>query len=52
MFCANAIKFHRKSGGAQPRDLRFNGPLLEMLGERGAPVDSLRRCYDTDSLRD
>jgi hypothetical protein len=25
----NAIKFHRKSGGAKPRDLRFRGPLLE-----------------------
>ena len=25
----NAIKFHRKSGGAKPRDLQLPGPLLE-----------------------
>src|ERR1700733_10523313 len=31
MRCANAARFHRKSGGAKPRDLRFRGPLLEML---------------------
>ena len=26
---AGAIKFHRKSGGAEWRDLQFSGPLLE-----------------------
>jgi hypothetical protein len=31
MGCANATRFHRKSGGAQPRDLQFNGPILEMF---------------------
>src|ERR1700722_11721933 len=29
MRCTNATKFHRKSGGAEPRDLRVKGPLLE-----------------------
>jgi hypothetical protein len=27
----NAINLHRKSGGAQPRDLRFSGPFLGMF---------------------
>jgi hypothetical protein len=27
----NAIKFHRKSGGAKPRDLQSRGPFLEVL---------------------
>jgi hypothetical protein len=36
MKCANAIKLDRKFG--------------VRLGERGAPVDCLRRCYDTDSF--
>jgi hypothetical protein len=27
----NATKFHRKSGGAERRDLQFSGPLVEML---------------------
>jgi hypothetical protein len=31
MKCTNANKFHRKSGGAQWRDLQFNGPALEMF---------------------
>ena len=31
MKCTNAIKFHRKSGGAQWRDLQFCGPLVEMF---------------------
>jgi hypothetical protein len=31
MQCTNAAKFHRKSGGAQWRDLQFRGPLLEMF---------------------
>jgi hypothetical protein len=29
----SATKFNRKSGGAQPRDLQFSGPFLEMLFE-------------------
>jgi hypothetical protein len=29
MRSVNATKFHRKSGGAKPRDLQFRGPLLE-----------------------
>jgi hypothetical protein len=28
---ATATRFHRKSGGAKPRDLRFNGPIMEMF---------------------
>jgi hypothetical protein len=28
---ANAIQVNRKSGGAQPRDLQFRGPFLEMF---------------------
>jgi hypothetical protein len=31
MKSVNATKFHRKSGGAKPRDLRFRGPFLEMF---------------------
>ena len=31
----NATKYHRKSGGAKPRDLRFYGPVLEMFFNRG-----------------
>jgi hypothetical protein len=31
MKCINATKFHRKSGGAQWRDLQFCRPLLEMF---------------------
>jgi hypothetical protein len=31
---ANATKFNRKSGGAQPRDLQFSGPFLEMFFDR------------------
>jgi hypothetical protein len=31
MKCNNATKFHRKSGGAQWRDLQFRRPLLEMF---------------------
>jgi hypothetical protein len=27
----NATKFYRKSGGAQPRDLRFYRPFVEMF---------------------
>jgi hypothetical protein len=30
----NATKFHRKSGGAERRDLQFNGPILEMFFDR------------------
>ena len=31
----NATGLHRKSGGAQWRDLRFSGPFLEMFFDRG-----------------
>jgi hypothetical protein len=31
MKCINATKFHRKSRGAQWRDLQFCRPLLEMF---------------------
>jgi hypothetical protein len=31
----NAIKLHRNSGGAKPRDLRFCGPLLEIRNDKG-----------------
>jgi hypothetical protein len=27
----SATKFHRKSGGARPRDLQFRGPFVEMF---------------------
>jgi hypothetical protein len=33
MKCTNATKFHRKSGGAEWRDLQFKGPILEMFSE-------------------
>jgi hypothetical protein len=31
MKCINAIKFHRKSGVAEWRDLQFSGLVLEMF---------------------
>jgi hypothetical protein len=31
MKCDSATNSYRKSGGAQPRDLRFSGQILEML---------------------
>jgi hypothetical protein len=31
MKCTNTTKFHRKSGGAKPRDLRSYGRVLEMF---------------------
>jgi hypothetical protein len=34
--CDNATKFHRKSGGAEPRDLRFRGPVLGMFSRQSA----------------
>jgi hypothetical protein len=34
MRSVNATKFHRKSGGAKPRDLQFRGPFLEMFFDR------------------
>jgi hypothetical protein len=34
VLCDDATKFHRKSGGAKPRDLRFSRPLLEMFSNR------------------
>ena len=43
MKCTNATKFHRKSGVAQWRDLRFRGPFLGMFstgattGPAGSP---------------
>jgi hypothetical protein len=33
MKCINAMNLNRKSGGAQPRDLRFSGPFLDMFFE-------------------
>jgi hypothetical protein len=37
MKCDNATKFHRKSGGAQWRDLPFSGLVLEMFLDRTYP---------------
>jgi hypothetical protein len=34
---ANATYFYRKSGGAQPRDLRFSGSFLGMFFNRAWP---------------
>jgi hypothetical protein len=34
MRSVNATKFHRKSGGAKPRDLQLYGPFLEMFFDR------------------
>jgi hypothetical protein len=31
MRSVNATKFHRKSGGAKPRDLQFRGPFVKTL---------------------
>ena len=39
MKCTNAIKFHRKSGGAQWRDLQFYGPFLEMFRQASSAVE-------------
>jgi len=38
MKCISATKFHRKSGGAQWRDLQFCGPLLEMFFDRSVEI--------------
>jgi hypothetical protein len=46
---ANATKFNRKSGGAQPRDLQFSGPLLEMFFDRAYP-DFLPRSTGHDHV--
>ena len=56
MKCTNAIKFHRKSGGAQPRDLQFPGPFLEMffdravMGLRPTQGDEKRLLFSNRSL--
>jgi hypothetical protein len=56
MKCTNAIKFHRKSGGAKSRDLQFNGPVLEMFStERVAELSALpsvpkQRCHPDRSV--
>jgi hypothetical protein len=42
-----ATGLHRKPGGAQWRDLRFNGPFLEMFFDRN---EAYGRAND-DSLR-
>jgi hypothetical protein len=34
MRCTNATKFHRKSGRAKRRDLRFRRPSVEMFFDR------------------
>jgi hypothetical protein len=34
----NTTKFHRKSGGAKPRDLQFNEPLLEVFFDQNRIV--------------
>jgi hypothetical protein len=36
MKCTNATKFNRKSGGAEWRDLQFNGPVLQMFSPRAS----------------
>jgi hypothetical protein len=45
MKSTNATKIHRKSGGAQWRDLQFSGLVLEMffwLKETARPSTTLR----------
>ena len=37
MLFASATNFHRKSGGAKRRDLRFHGPFVEMFFDRSEP---------------
>jgi hypothetical protein len=39
MKCTNATKVHRKSGGAQWRDLQFYGPFLEMFRQASSAVE-------------
>jgi len=43
MKCDNATKFHRKSGGAQWRDLQFSEPLLEMFFDSERNVIAARK---------
>jgi hypothetical protein len=50
MRSVNATKFHRKSGGAKPRDLQFRGPFLEMFFDRAYP-DFLPRCLGHGRVR-
>jgi hypothetical protein len=40
---ANAIRLHRKSGGAKPRDLRFSGSVVETTCCFGMSTDELGR---------
>jgi hypothetical protein len=46
MRSVNATKFHRKSGGAKPRDLQFRGPLLEMFSTERTRI-SCHAAQDT-----
>jgi hypothetical protein len=41
MRSVNATKFHRKSGGAKPRDLRFGGPFVEMFFDRASWIPAV-----------
>jgi hypothetical protein len=50
MRSVNATNFHRKSGGAKPRDLRFHGPFVEMFFDRAYP-DFLSRNTRHDHVR-
>jgi hypothetical protein len=58
MRSVNATKFHRKSGGAKPRDLQFRGPFVETRDSileqnchsTGAYPDFLPRCIGNDRV--
>jgi hypothetical protein len=51
MNCDYTTKYHRKSGGAKPRDLRFYGPVLEMFFNLGfTPTPTLFNIYNRAPL--
>ena len=50
MLFASATNFHRKSGGAERRDLRFYGPFVEMFFDIPAGSANLPHCHPDSSL--
>ena len=50
MLFASATNLHRKSGGAERRDLRFYGPFVEMFFDIPAGSANLPHCHPDSSL--
>ena len=50
MLFASATYFHRKSGEAERRDLRFYGPFVEMFFDIPAGSANLPHCHPDSSL--